>query len=347
MKYYFLGLGTLLFVCVGCLADGQQIIDKGEYHAPPAQQMLRPGPMVDGPGPGVLPMPAPPPVRAFATANTQIRFRNPPGMSIGWLTPTGFAEHQVITPGRYAFPQGATYRLKLTDVPGREGLVLYPTMQVYPAHPTTDAYLAHNAIPIEITEADLDQVENNNFVTKVIYLPDEQYQEFAVAGVETLVSTVLLPGVDPVAEADRRGTIMVVMRVGNMDLEMPGARLPLRPPGFPGVPPVPGAPRVPAVPPAGPATTGYYEEGGIQQVQHEAAAGVPPTPPQIVPPMPVAPVGSPGALGVPGPMIFGEAGPPGLPAYHPVAGVGGAPSWGSPYTGNPIGLPGPPHLPYG
>ncbi len=39
---------------------------------------------------------------------------------------------------------------------------------------------------------------------------------------ETLVSTRLEPGVDPVAEADRRGTILAIVRLGAIDLEMPG-----------------------------------------------------------------------------------------------------------------------------
>ena len=39
-----------------------------------------------------------------------------------------------------------------------------------------------------------------------------------MAGVETLVSTRLDPGVDPIVEADRRGTILAIIRVGNKDL---------------------------------------------------------------------------------------------------------------------------------
>src|SRR5690349_13259025 len=35
MRYYFLALGTLVVVCFGCHIDGQQLIDKGEYVAPP------------------------------------------------------------------------------------------------------------------------------------------------------------------------------------------------------------------------------------------------------------------------------------------------------------------------
>ncbi len=320
MKYYFLALASLIVICVGCSAigDGQQFVHKHEYVAPPAHMMAHPGPMVDGPGPGVLPMFSQPQQgTAFETHTTQVLFAGPEGMHIGWQVPTGFAEKQLIAPRLYNFQQGNTYRLKLSNIEGRaEGFVVYPTLEIYPSHPTTDSYLSHSAVPIEITDEDLDQIQSNNLVTKVIYLPDPRFQELAIAGVETLVSTRLDPGVDPVAQADRQGTIMAVIRMGNMDLEMP----------------VEGA------------GAGVTPSGMIQQASYEridGAAG------QYVPPMPIA-TSQRGAMMVPGPMIMGSAPPgPGLPAVNPISGVGGTPQWGMPITATPIGLPGPPHLPYG
>jgi hypothetical protein len=342
MKYYFLALGTIIVVCVGCATDGGQLLERGKYAAPPAAMMQRPGPMVDGPGPGVLPLPVPAPP-AFVAKTSQVRFLNPRGMQIGWAIPTGYADNQLVTPGRYNFRQGATYRLKLANVPERPGLILYPTLQIYPAHPTTDAYLSHNSIPVELTDEDLDQVESNNFVTKVLYLPDARYQDLAIAGVETIVSTRLDPGVDPVQEADRRGTIMAVLRVGNMDFETPTAG----PLGVIGTPPVsgivPGAPAIPGVPLQVPGAEG----GEIEQMQYQVPT-VDGTQGQFVPPMPIAVMGGgSGMLGVPNPMIAGGPTPPGLPPMHPVAGMGTIPPWGMPHTGTPIGLPGPAHLPLG
>ena len=76
---------------------------------------------------------------------------------------------------------------------------------------------------MQFTAEDFDQVvDGGNFVTKVIYLPDPKYQELAVSGVETLVSTRLEPGVDPILEADKRGTILLIVRLGAIDLETPG-----------------------------------------------------------------------------------------------------------------------------
>lgn len=337
MKLYFLALGTAVVVCVGCAMDGHQRPAqsaglggpnlgglahsggvKGEFHAPPAAMMMRPGPMVDGPGPGVLAMMgggggpgAGGMPRTFAPTSTQIRFVGPDGMHVGWQIPTGYAENQLVSPARYNFFQGATYRLKLSGIPGRDGVTLYPTLQVYPAHPNTDAYLSHNSVPMELTQEDLDQVEANNFVTKVIYLPDARFQELAIANVETLVSTRLDPGVDPIQEADKRGTIMAVMRVGNMDLEMPGQ--------------------------PGPKTAGAYG-GDVDQVAYQVDGDRG----EIVPPMPIGPAGNPNGPGIPNAMMMAGSGFPGAP----ISGMN-MEAWGMPITGTPIGLAGPPHLPLG
>lgn len=170
--------------------------------------------------------------RRFVNTKSQIYFLDPDGMNVGWQTGTGpngertYMGTQLVVPARYNFNQGYIYRLKLTNISGRQGATLYPTIEVAPTTPATDAYLAHNAIPVQFTAEDFDQViDGGNFVTKVIYLPDPKYQELAVAGVETLVSTRLEPGVDPILEADKRGTILLIVRLGAIDLEMPSATL--------------------------------------------------------------------------------------------------------------------------
>ncbi len=346
MRYYFLALATLVAVCVGCqstgadrmasrsgsanLSESGELVVRGQnfpagpygnsqfgggcqYVMPPAQMMLRPGPGVDGPGPGVLnPLGMASP-NSFTGRSTQVRFVEPEGMSVGWQIPGGYAENQVSTPGRYSFRQGATYRLKLTNFINREGLVLYPTLQVHPAVPQTDAYLAHSCVPVQITDEDLDQIQANNFVTKVVYLPSPQHQELAIAGVETLVSTRLDPGLDPVAEAMRRGTILIVIRIGNMDMESPEATAMIAP------------------------------DGTVQQASHVRVADGEKD--QHVAPMPISGIGARGNA-IPSAMMMGTAGMYGQSAVSPVDGSP-IPSWGMPITGTPIGLPGPTHLPYG
>ena len=109
---------------------------------------------------------------------------------------------------RYNFPQGAVYRLKLTNIPDRPGVEIFPTIEVAPSVPRTEAFLAHNAVRVEFTDEDFVQWMTGKLVTKVIYLPDPEFQEMVLAGVGTLVSTQLEAGVDPIVEARRRGAVL-------------------------------------------------------------------------------------------------------------------------------------------
>ncbi len=277
------------------------------HNLPPAQRLLEPGPGVGGPGPGVLspqvipasanmPMgdgscgPVGPGMVGMAGAGptVQVMFRQPEGMEILYdiVGDGSFTSQPLSVPGRIEFPQGGIYRLKITKIQGDEftGVELYPTIEVAPANPRTAAYLAHNAIPVTFNVSDdLPQVLRGNFVTKVIYLPDPEFQGDALVGVEEVVSSRVNPGEDPIIEADRRGSILAIVRIGNKDIEMNG-------------------------------------------------------------------VGGGGAMAMGGPMMGGPMlmGPGGLPPMLPgmVAGVT-APEYGMTYTGTPIGLPGPPHIPLG
>ena len=172
-------------------------------------------------GGGMMPMTGMP-----MNKRTEVRFVGPNGMKISWYVPSGdgkgaFSPSFLTAPARYNFLQGALYRLKLSDIANRPGLELYPTLEVVPSGPRSDAFLAHSAVPITFTDEDLDQVATGNFVVKVIYLPEPQYQDLATVGPDEVVSSRLEPGVDPLAEAHRRGNILLVIRLGNIDLEAP------------------------------------------------------------------------------------------------------------------------------
>jgi hypothetical protein len=283
-------------------------------------------------------------------ATSQIAFLGEEGVQVQWdVGGYGlFDSTALVIPGRQDFYQGAIYRLKLTNIPGRPGVELYPTLEVAPVTPRTDAYLAHSPIPVQFTEEDFDQVLSGNFVTKVIYLPDPEFQELALAGVETLVSTRLDPGVDPIAEADRRGSILAIVRMGNKDLE----------PTF-------GETYVPdQVVPAGYATPASGNSGQRSRAEHavynqdvtsgssresvvQAQFGQPCGPEY----------GSDGYDGAYGDGAYADGAMGNMPIGMPTSGfappatppnyIAGAPQWGMPITGTPIGLPGPPHIPLG
>lgn len=259
---------------------------------------------------------------AFPVARTQVRFVGPAGAKIGWYVPGPagtdgkpvLLPHQLDVPGRYNFLQASIYRLKLSDIPGRPGLALYPSLEVVPGNPKTEAFLAHNSIPVEFTEEDFDQVTAGNYITKVIYLPDPQYQTPAEGGVDTLVSTRLEPGQDPCAEAMKRGHILLVVRLGGIDLETANTP-PLDNPGPFGLPramngmmPMPQGPMTPPAMASVPTLPG---------VVNPVPPGLPGMPPVVTPPMPRfdAPQAAP-----PGPMV------PAKPGTLPPANLPGAQS---------------------
>jgi hypothetical protein len=204
------------------------------------------------PGRGVLPVPYMGPYGAVAAvgalppaglaapinARTSIRFGDPERMRITWYGPGGLSDTVLTTPARYNFPQGGIYRLKLSNIPGRGEVDLYPTLEVVPATAKTAAYLAHSSVPVSFTDEDFEQVLAGNFLIKVIYLPDPAFQDLAaVAGPAEVISTRLEAGMDPIAEARRRGEILAIIRLGNIDLDVKGVPGMDAPNPFAGPPP--------------------------------------------------------------------------------------------------------------
>ena len=183
----------------------------------------------------------------FPAQRTQVYFGNPVRMKIYWFTQgadgkPNYSTTPLETPGRYNFAQAAIYRLKLTNIPGRPALELYPTLEVVPTSPRTNEFLAHNSVPVDFSEDDFKQVVDRNYIVKVIYLPDPQNQDGAGAGPGEISSTQLEPGQDPIQEALRRGSILLVLRIGNIDqglqhtppMTSPGPSAPpgmMKPPG--------------------------------------------------------------------------------------------------------------------
>jgi hypothetical protein len=237
--YSNLSRGILLLAVaalVGCQVPTTRTGLPVSHNLPPAQMLAEPGPGAGGPGPGVMTAGMPPTAPGMfagpdggmgmgVPTTAQVLFDRPESMQISWDV-SGIGRYDsvpLVVPGRQNFGQGGVYRLRLSNIRGREGVDLYPTLEVARMTRRTAAYLSHSAIPIQFTDEDFDQVSAGNFVTKVIYVPNPEFQELALAGVDTLVSTRLDPGIDPVTEADRRGSILAIVRLGNKDLSMPGS----------------------------------------------------------------------------------------------------------------------------
>jgi len=215
----FILLGLIVVIACGA-GPFRRSTPRGGY-AP----QLYPG--VNGPGPGVIPsgmnsVPNP----ETPQPSAQIIFQGLEGMMVAWDVGAigAFDSEPRVTPFPQNFELGRIYRLRISNIPNRLGKVYYPTLKINSVTPRTQAYLDHNAIPINFTDNDIDQVDSGNFVTKVIFLPAPEFQNLAVAGgVDTIVNTQLPAGADPVVEAQNRGSVLAVIQIGNKDLGLPGS----------------------------------------------------------------------------------------------------------------------------
>jgi len=117
-------------------------------------------------------------------------------------------------PRRTGFLIGQVYRMRVTNIHLHPGMEVFPTIEVtdrlYPPRGQETRF----AIPIELTQEDLELALQGKFVTRVIYLEDPrralpvaedpQRQEWFEIG----------PGRDPLAAADALGRPVAILRMG-------------------------------------------------------------------------------------------------------------------------------------
>lgn len=118
---------------------------------------------------------------------------------------------------------GEVYRLRVSQIPLRPGLEVYPTIEVINRLYPPDGLATRFPIPIQISQEELDLAASGRFVTRVIYLedpnaalpkredPDEQ-RYFDVG-----------PSQDPLKVADQMGRPMAILRMGSRVPDVDGA----------------------------------------------------------------------------------------------------------------------------
>jgi RNA polymerase sigma factor (sigma-70 family) len=153
---------------------------------------------------------------AGESRNVQVRITGPLGMKVVVITAARKDNElpSIEVPERLDLGQGAIHQLKMIDIPNRPGITLFPTVEIPRSNETTEPFLTSSAISIEFTDEDFDHVRDGNAIQKVVYLPRGRQEEPT-----TIASYNLEPGRDVIAEARRRGAILAVVRMGNIDLE--------------------------------------------------------------------------------------------------------------------------------
>ncbi len=115
---------------------------------------------------------------------------------------------------------GSRLRLRIRGIPKHEEENVFLTLEVQDEKSLEASKVietvATNTIPLRITEEDLEQVFADNLVTKVVYRPHDLTKTGASL-FDTVVSSKLDPGADPRMEAEKRGTVVAMLRLSRSD----------------------------------------------------------------------------------------------------------------------------------
>ncbi len=126
--------------------------------------------------------------------------------------------------GRFPSPQagplrvgmlvGQPYRISVINLPSREGLEVFPTIEVVDRLHTPRGQETRFPVIVELTLEDLNLALDGKFVTRVVYLEDplSALPTRQDPGAQSWFD--VRPGTDPVAEAKRLGRPMAIVRMG-------------------------------------------------------------------------------------------------------------------------------------
>lgn len=152
-----------------------------------------------------------------------------PLLFVRFLMPLGskVTIHQCRAPGRVfetpvnaGLRPGYIYRVKVTDIPGRPGLALYPTLEVRGTLKLPKIIrAADHPAPIPISQEDIDRIMRGALITKVVYLehPDQALAT-ATKPDQPPIELTVPPGADPLDESRTRGRPLLIIRIGERDV---------------------------------------------------------------------------------------------------------------------------------
>jgi hypothetical protein len=205
------------------------------FPAVPTASAAPPMPPEVGVAPAIVPVvkPVEEPKPKLPPGRTAVKFGGPAGMKVSWLIGSTFHDRDLAAPAAYNFVQGQLYRLRLTGMTKYPDAKFYPTLDVSAPSERVRAFLAHNAIPLTFTETELAAAVEGRLIVKAVYLPATS--DGTPSAVEEVSSVRLSATGDAVAAASGRGTLLAVVRLGNVDLENPDSP-PLNAPPSPDLP---------------------------------------------------------------------------------------------------------------
>jgi hypothetical protein len=142
-----------------------------------------------------------------------VEIKAPPGVLISLAAGPGFDAGQA-APRRAGFSIGSVYRLRVTNIPRAEGLEVFPTIEVIDRLYAPAGQEVRFAIPVELTQEDLEIAIGGRFVTRVIYLEDPHRALPVLSDSSGQMWFDVGPNRDPLAVADGLGRPVAILRMG-------------------------------------------------------------------------------------------------------------------------------------
>jgi len=142
-----------------------------------------------------------------------VQIKAPPGVLVS-LAASGQLNQPQAAPLRVGMLIGQVYRLRVMNVPRNPGLEVFPTVEVIDRLYAPPGQQRRFAIPVELTQVDLELARDGKFVTRVIYLEDPQRALPVRDDPRAQGWFEVGPRRDPLAVADELGRPVAILRMG-------------------------------------------------------------------------------------------------------------------------------------
>ncbi|MDO5555047.1 MAG: hypothetical protein Q4G68_14935 [Planctomycetia bacterium] len=153
-----------------------------------------------------------------------VQFRVPDGVTVAVAQPGGYSAEQRSTQAGqeggswpcFGMLPGRVYRLKIGNIPLRAGQELYPTLELLGRLTPPAGREFDFPVQVDIEREDLDLALSGHLVTRVVYL---EAPLLAMPTDSSLASGRVAfdvpDGLNPLAVAESKGTVMAVLRMGS------------------------------------------------------------------------------------------------------------------------------------
>lgn len=140
--------------------------------------------------------------------------RGPKGSRIALASDGAFGE-SIKGAARAGFLVGAVYRVKVENIPGEEGVELYPSIEIIDRLYAPPEREHRFPIPIVLEQEDLDRAIKGDMITRVIYLEDSQIATpiSYADGIQRVYEASAKE--DAIRVADQLGRPVAIVRIGS------------------------------------------------------------------------------------------------------------------------------------